>query len=362
MDSDWIWEALALGQEKTLHAAETDHFDWNSTHQYYGTTLIALILGKSCRTQDDKGVVWDFVTDTDEGRKRRLRLMRWLIDKGASPHVKAPAASTLERVWWRPKAEEKKTARVAIKGKSALGVVMTCTEVIGVMEQNWTAEMDFLGAAAEILASYRASGAGGAAAAPRVSVSEGVVETWERVLADTSSADVVVACRAGSEAPPVELRAHAPVLRAASPVLRAMLSSPFREGTSHRLDLDCEPSAVSLLLSLLYAGGTDEPPTAGAMASALELAHQWQAGHAVEMLTDALAASVEEGTFERRCEVAARLHLPRLLSACKAFAATSANLACGFREKRYSNAVQSVLAEVLESTDERRNKRRRMLL
>jgi len=369
MDSDWIWEALALGQEKTLRAAETDHFDWNSTHQYYGTTLIALILGKSCRTQDDKGVVWDFVTDTDEGRKRRLRLMRWLVEKGASPHVKAPATSTLERVWWRPKAEEKKTARVAIKGKSALGVVMTCTEVIGVMEQNWTAEMDFLGTAAEILASYRPSSSSGSCT-PRVSISEGVVETWERLLTDTDAADVTVACRGpqcGADMPPTEVWAHSLVLRSASPVLKAMLSSGFREGASLRLELNCDAAVVVLLLSLLYTGGTgglpgDETPAPGHMAGALELAHQWQAGHAVEMLTDALSANIDEDTFERRCEVAARLHLPRLLSACKAFAAASAALASGFRERRYSPAVQAVLNEVLEGSEERRTKRKRLLL
>eukprot|EP00421_Protoceratium_reticulatum_P009414 CAMPEP_0168364346 /NCGR_PEP_ID=MMETSP0228-20121227/4159_1 /TAXON_ID=133427 /ORGANISM="Protoceratium reticulatum, Strain CCCM 535 (=CCMP 1889)" /LENGTH=253 /DNA_ID=CAMNT_0008377101 /DNA_START=52 /DNA_END=810 /DNA_ORIENTATION=+ len=250
-DSDWIWEALALGEESLLKDADIDYFDWNGTHEKYGTPLIALVVGKATGQE-----VYDFATGTPEKLTERLNLMKLVLGKGASPHAKPPPQFSICKSWWKTEGdkevENSRTPLVHFNDKSAYGVVASCLEALTNVEGDWKRELRFLRDAAKILASYRPSGHAGGGV-PRVPVAEGVVETWERILSTCEGADVTISCRR---------------------VLRAMLSPSFREGSTARVEVDFDAAAVRLLLALIYTGEeVDEAEAPEALLAAVELAH-----------------------------------------------------------------------------------------
>uniref|UniRef100_A0A7S0BCB0 BTB domain-containing protein n=1 Tax=Pyrodinium bahamense TaxID=73915 RepID=A0A7S0BCB0_9DINO len=363
-DSDWIWEALALGEESLLKDADIDYFDWNGTHEKYGTPLIALVVGKATGQE-----VYDFATGTPEKLTERLNLMKLVLGKGASPHAKPPPQFSICKSWWKTEGdkevENSRTPLVHFNDKSAYGVVASCLEALTNVEGDWKRELRFLRDAAKILASYRPSGHAGGGV-PRVAVAEGVVETWERILSTSEGADVTIACKGGGGGQPTELRAHATVLRGASKVLRAMLSPAFREGSTARVEVEFDAVVVRLLLSLIYTGEevdeTDAAPDS--LLAAVELAHQWDVGHAVTALEVAVVRRIDDERFGRAVEVAARLQLPQLAPACMAFAKNSADVKRRFKAAQYPPAVQAALAQVFgdaESGDARR-KRRRLIM
>lgn len=361
-DSDWIWEALALGEESLLKDADIDYFDWNGTHEKYGTPLIALVVGKATGQE-----VYDFATGTPEKLTERLNLMRLVLVKGASPHAKPPTQFSICKSWWKTEGdkevENSRTPLVHFNDKSAYGVVASCLEALTNVEGDWKRELRFLRDAAKILASYRPSGHAGAGL-PRVPVAEGVVETWERILSTPDGADVTLACRGGGQT--AEMRAHTIVLRSASKVLRAMLSPAFREGSTARVEVDFDMSAVKLLLSVIYTGEeVDEAEVAPeSLLAALELAHQWDVAHAVAALEAAAARRIDDERLGRAAEVATRLQLPQLSPACMAFAKNSAEVRKRFKASQYPPAVQALLAKVFgdAETGESRKKRRRLIM
>mmetsp|Transcript_52773 Transcript_52773/g.153487 ORF Transcript_52773/g.153487 Transcript_52773/m.153487 type:complete len:367 (+) Transcript_52773:167-1267(+) len=361
-DSDWIWEALALGEESLLKDADIDYFDWNGTHEKYGTPLIALVVGKATGQE-----VYDFATGTPEKLTERLNLMRLVLGKGASPHAKPPPQFSICKSWWKTEGDKEvdnsRTPLVHFNDKSAYGVVASCLEALTNVEGDWKRELRFLRDAAKILASYRPSGHAGGGV-PRVPVAEGVVETWERILSTSEGADVTIVCKGGGQ--PVELPAHATVLRSASKVLRAMLSPAFREGSTARVEVDFEAAAVRLLLSIVYTGEevdeNDAPPDS--LLAAVELAHQWDVCHAVAALEAAAARRIDDERLGRAAEVAARLQLPELAPACMAFAKNSAEARKRFKASQYPPAVQAMLAKVFGDAEagESRRKRRRLIM
>merc|ERR1712217_1020215 len=109
----------------------------------------------------------------------------------------------------------------------------------------------------------------------RVPVAESILDMWSKVLADTSSSDVVIQIHPEknediSGKPPKEkVHAHSNVLRAASPVLCAMLSSEMREASTRSIVVqDCGLNALKLLLSLMYSGSLpaeEEDPSLSTM-------------------------------------------------------------------------------------------------
>lgn len=363
-DSDWIWEALALGEESLLKDADIDYFDWNGTHEKYGTPLIALVVGKATGQE-----VYDFATGTPEKLMERLNLMKLVLSKGASPHAKPPSQFSICKSWWKTEGdkevENSRTPLVHFNDKSAYGVVASCLEALTNVEGDWKRELRFLRDAAKILASYRTSGTVGAGL-PRVPVAEGAVETWERMLSTLEGADTTIVCNAGASAPS-ELKAHGIVLRSASKVLRAMLSPGFREGTTARVEVDCDASAVRLLLSLAYTGEeVDEAdaPT-DSLLPALELAHQWDIGHAVVALETAIIKKLDDERFGKALEVASRLQLPQLTASCMAFAKNSAEAKKRFKASQFPLTVQAALAKLFgdpDSGEASRRKRRRVLV
>mmetsp|Transcript_53047 Transcript_53047/g.150172 ORF Transcript_53047/g.150172 Transcript_53047/m.150172 type:complete len:381 (-) Transcript_53047:36-1178(-) len=375
-DSDWIWEALALGEESLLKDADIDYFDWNGTHEKYGTPLIALVVGKATGQE-----VYDFATGTPEKLNERLNLMKLVLGKGASPHAKPPPQFSICKSWWKTEGdkevENSRTPLVHFNDKSAYGVVASCLEALTNVEGDWKRELRFLRDAARILASYRPTGHAGEGMA-RVPVAEGVVETWERILSSGEGADVTIVCRgAGGDAPPgvspgsppcatEQLMAHAVVLRHASRVLKAMLSPLFREGSTARVDVDFEAAPVRVLLALLYTGEevdeVDSPPDT--LLSALELAHQWDVSHAVTALEMALTNRIDDACFCRTMEVATRLQLPQLAAACMAYAKNSADVKRRLKLAQFPELIQSLLAKALGDAEsgESRRKRRRLIM
>eukprot|EP00928_Gymnodinium_smaydae_P072340 TRINITY_DN55708_c0_g1_i1.p1 TRINITY_DN55708_c0_g1~~TRINITY_DN55708_c0_g1_i1.p1 ORF type:complete len:476 (+),score=69.76 TRINITY_DN55708_c0_g1_i1:44-1471(+) len=191
-DADWIWEALALGEESLLMNADIDYFDWNGSHEKYGTPLIGLIVGKATGQE-----VYDFATGTPEKLAERLNLLKLVLSKGASPHAKPPPQFSICKSWWKTEGdrevENSRTPLVHFNDKSAYGVVAACIEALTNVEGDWRRELAFLRDAARILASYRPSrlATGGVS---RVFVAEGAVDTWERLLTTTEGADVIIVC------------------------------------------------------------------------------------------------------------------------------------------------------------------------
>lgn len=365
-DSDWIWEALALGEESLLKDADIDYFDWNGTHEKYGTPLIALVVGKATGQE-----VYDFATGTPEKLMERLNLMKLVLSKGASPHAKPPPQFSICKSWWKTEGdkevENSRTPLVHFNDKSAYGVVASCLEALTNVEGDWKRELRFLRDAAKILATFRAGVQEAAQALLRVPVAEGAVETWDRLLSTLEGADVTIVCNPGA-LPPIELKAHGIVLRAASKVLRAMLSPGFREGEELRVEVGCDASAVRLLLSLTYTGEEvdDADAAADALLAALELAHQWDVGHAVMALEAAVTKKLDDDRFGRVLEVASRLQLTALTGSCIAFAKNSAEAKRRFKASQLPPAAQAALAKLFGEPDcaaggEARRKRRRLV-
>lgn len=397
MGTSWVWEALALGKLGFVEEAELREFDWNAQHQTYGTPLIAILLGKLCKkgdsdsdsdSADEDNILIDFVTNNQAQKQARLDLLKLAIQRGADPNVKAPASFSCTRQWWKIGAadvQESKTRTITFRDFSAFSVVVKCVETFELMESvhDWKAECEFLEGAMRILNAYSSAGCD---CTPHLNVSEGVVHTWESVLRDLEAADLTIACHPssagvmqarGSDVAHVpELRAHRLVLRNASKVLRAMLSSSFMEGTNSRLEVDFDVDAVHLLLELVYTGTSAGPPEdegaaltemdgAGVrtMAATLELAHQWQISHVVEMLARALARELTPETFATVCELGLRLQLPELVSASRSLARSSESVRADFNAgSRYPPTVQAMLVEIFNvvgGTQETQRKRRR---
>lgn len=378
MGTSWVWEALALGKLGFVEEAELKEFDWNAQHQTYGTPLIAILLGKLCKkgdsdsdsdSADEDNILIDFVTNNQAQKQARLDLLKLAIQRGADPNMKAPPSFSCTRQWWKIGAadvQESKTRTITFRDFSAFSVVVKCIETFELMESvhDWKAECEFLEGAMRILNSYSSAGVD---CTPHMTVSEGVVHTWESVLRDQEAADMTIVCKAAgckeaATSPPSqpatllpELHAHRLVLRSASRVLRAMLSSSFLEGASSRLEVDFDTDAVHLLLELVYTGSSAGPDDegvlpeveVGTMAATLELAHQWQIGHVVQMLVRALVRELSPETLATICELGVRLQLPELVSASRQLARSSESVRADFQAgSRFPPAVQAVLSEL----------------
>lgn len=371
-DSDWIWEALALGEESLLIDADIEYFDWNGTHEKYGTPLIALVVGKATGAE-----VYDFATGSPEKLAERLNIMRLALMKGASPHVKPPLQFSVCKSWWKTEGDQvvgnSKTPLVNFNDKSAYGAVASCLEALTNVEGDWKRELKFLRDSAKILATYRPT-----RGVTRVAVAESVLDLWDKVLNSPDGTDVAIVCngcrsrsRSMSTTSSATVPAHAAVLRNASRCLSAMLGPAFKEGSSEqtgvkaRVEVSFDKAAVKLLLSAIYTG--EEPDdvegNVGDVLDGLELAHQWDVPHAVECLEASASRRLDAEHFGATAEVATRLQLQELSSACVAFAKTSADVQRRLKASEYCPAIQALLAKVLDlkpeaRTDSKRKRRK----
>lgn len=363
MDNGWIWSALALGKLDLIKNAQLGQFDWNEQHVDLGTPLIAIVMGKSLPTAANEGILRDFMTSTQEEKAARLELIKLAISRGADPHVRAPSNCRINRRWWRPpaeKEEKKPSPNVEVRNSSALTTVMKCMEAVEVMEPRpyWKPALDFLSCAMRLLNSFDV----GEVSTQNDAFQEAVVDTWDRVLNDQESADVILKCSAGCE-----VHAHSNVLRSSSKVLRAMLSSSFREGATSRIELeDVDAQAVKVLLELLYTGTTSESLIAeddkqqgqlDITIAAFSLAHQWQIQHVVQMLKKLLAKNLTAHSFPSICEAALRLDLSELTATCRFFASSNPDVRQRFNAgEQFPDLVNSMLRDCFNSDKPKRRK------
>jgi len=361
-DSDWIWNALASGEESVLEGAHVDYFDWNGTHALFGTPLIALILGHGHTHSND------LICNLPERARERLNLMKLVLKKGGSPHKKPPRGFTRAGKSWTHHWHVQGKADISTKalhfeGLSAYGVVVALLEAMANDKGAFKNPEKNMRDAAKVLASYRPPSSRFGVC--RVPVALVVVEMWEDIMNTQGSADVTIVCRGGPEEENAEVRvtAHKVVLCAASRVLRAMLSTSFKEGGTANVNVDCGAAPVRLLLSQIYTGeevdDAESPPDV--VLSSMELAHQWDVGHAVAALEAAAAKAIDDANFGLAAEaVASRLRLQQLTDACAAFAKASEHVKAQFEASCYPAAVQALLAQVFGEPSEPKRKRRRV--
>jgi hypothetical protein len=344
-----VFKALAMGEEEVVKSMDLSFFDWCSTHPDFGTPLHAILFGKISyeekedeeeidKEMEDKYRVHEFtdIVSADEAnRKSRLELVRFAIQNGGDPHSVAPKECNASRLW----GDDSNMKRVEFAGESSLECLLATKRFIKTIDElrdeddaEWTEELATVEEALKILAGANPS-VGSAVAVP-----EGVAATWESVLADVETMDVTI--RVGCDGTPrpsaigngsssssetPEIRAHSVVLRGASEVLKAMLSTQYREGASKEIEVrDCCLEGVRLLIGLIYTGmvdSTDGRPIVSTMLAALDLAHRWQLLHLVPLLSAAVGKHLDDQSFESAVDLALRLQLPGLLTACRAYAA-----------------------------------------
>jgi len=354
-----IWEALAMGKEKAVNNMDTSAFDWRSSHSDFGSPLHAILFGKIRDDKDDCNEGFgNFIIDNIPAKQARLALLRMAMENDADPYMAAPATCDVQR-WWSLKG--KKTKLVGFAGKSAFECLLAVERAIRELDDAaWEDDLKAIDEAVEILSASKS-------VSDSISVSEGVIEIWESIRADTESADVIIRVADDS----VEVRAHSVVLRGASAVLKAMLStSGMREGCDKVIEVDCNAQALHLLLALIYTGTTstsDEEPAVGTILCALDVAHRWQVLVVVQMLASAVSQRINMENFELITDTALRLQLTLLLATCRAFATSHA------REMRLrltkkdvvgfqSPAVHAEVDRILSGNTEGPRKRRRKTL
>jgi len=350
-----IWEALAMGEERAVKNMDLSAFDWHSSHDTFGSPLHAILFGKLIVSHDEESDTnelnngFDDLINADHAeRNARLELLRFAMRSGADPHIVAPKQCDVSR-WWGGERGGDSMKPISFAGRSAFECLLAAKRSIKLKTQDpsddadWTDELKAVDEAVDILSRPCCT-------SPTVPVHEDVVATWETVLDDSSFADVTIRVvpATSSDSPcrgitngggvqdnledasldVVEVRAHSAVLGAASSVLKAMLSTQgMKEGAQRAIEVtDTSVQTVRLLLSLVYTGsiwatGSDEEePNFATLLQALDLAHRWQLLHVVQLLEQAGARRIDAETFEVAYDVALRLELPKLLSACRSFA------------------------------------------
>jgi len=338
-----------MGEEALIRTGDTSAFPWTATHPHFGSVIHAICFGHLAVLDGEPHTKYDdLITDSDSGVQTRFSLLELAVRRGAHPHVVAPSTCdlALPGTYFQDSDEENEgeedkeeddeddidRLEVSFAGKTAMVSLLEYKRVIFSFndEAEWAVESARrIDRALEIVAS-----AGRWGEASRVLVPEPMLDTWAAVLADTSTADVVIRTCAphgqGSvaHAGDRQVRAHSSVLRAASPVLNAMLSqSAMCEGTRKEIALeDCSPDGVKVILALIYTSslpGDDEEPSVETLMEALSLAHRWHVRHVVEMLEGMLASRLNIQSFEQIMELALRLDLSKLLQAGRTFIAAN---------------------------------------
>jgi len=374
-----IWEALAMGEERYILAADTCAFNWQSTHPHFGTVIHAVLFGridkKGCGEDDEEndGVSGydDIIMGSDKGIKERLSLLHIVLERGADPYLAAPKSCNGNRIY---NSDCEETTCITFAEKSALECLWAAKRVIKLLgSKEWSHELTNIDKAVEILV-----GTYSCQRNTKVLVSERLLELWCDILQDASTADVNIRIESQNEESSADsahleiIPAHAAVLCSASPVLRSMLSSGMKEGEHREIVVaDCSDSAVHMLLMLLYTGSVDSletEPSSAMLLDAVALGHRWQIQHVVDMLDLALSKRLDLQNLEAKLDVALRLQLPCLLASCRAFVSHHAPEVRTRLTKRASienTAVRTELSRVLctdgSAASEHAAKRRRTL-
>jgi len=318
-----IWDALAMGEETLIRRADTSAFNWKGTHPRFGSVVHAVCFGLIAHVDehavDGYKAYYDLITDDDEGVQKRLALLEYTMEQGADPHIIAPKTCDDSRSWEHDDDADLATPGVHFAEKNAVTCLLSAKRVVtlAMAEGDWSRKVERIDRALDLVsrASRRRDFA-------RASVSERVLDTWAGVLADASTADVVILVQEDG-AGDARVHAHSAVLRAASPVLAAMLSQGMREGDRREISVrDCSRAAVKVLLALLYTSGLPAEladASADTLIEAMTLAHRWNVQHVVQMLAPAIAKVLDPQVIESAMEVAMSLNMTKLLHDCRQF-------------------------------------------
>ena len=190
---------------------------------------------------------------------------------------------------------------------------------------------------------------------PRVSVVQGVLDRWERMLNSNGAHDLTFQTGQGP------VTAHAHMLMDASPVLKAMLESSMKEGTTQCIDVkDSSSQGVTLLLQMIYTCSSQDEPSYGTFLEALDLAHRWQVTDAVSIISQALSGMLEPKSFPSIAEAAVLKGLEGLKTACRSFARTSSAVQDELATGTLPAAVQDLLGKRLDGAALQKSRKRKL--
>lgn len=366
-----------MGKKGVMRMASSDtSFDWKASHPKFGSAVHAILFGgiviSESEVENEVAEEYlDIVTDSEEGVKQRLDLLRLAVESGANAYVVAPESCTAMRNYSH--GPEKGTPWISFAGKTAIECLLSAERAIRSIDgvpNSWEKEITCINDALNIIYNGYSSGD-----STKVLIHEQLVEMWGSLLSKATSSDVAISAMSASSDVDSEdkgvVYAHRVVLCEASPVLSAMLAGTMIEGSQQKIVLDdCSLSATKMLLALLYAGSLPEDgePKVLTLIECLMLAHRWQVQHVVAMLSCAIAKRVDFQHFEAVFASALRLEEPVMLSACKVFITSNAGAmkakltkkgALGFQEKAVAAEVSRTLnakggAESPDSTRKRR--------
>mmetsp|Transcript_60438 Transcript_60438/g.141348 ORF Transcript_60438/g.141348 Transcript_60438/m.141348 type:complete len:343 (-) Transcript_60438:74-1102(-) len=270
----------------------------------------------------------------DKQPTARLKMLEWMLARGADPALKA-GSTVGKRGVHKIKNPRETTVEISLDGHSAISMAFEFRKALNNSKSgaDWSAAIKFLEDAAFILGSSTRKGK-----CERIEVDSRVMDLWEKVRSMTSTHNVTFDTADG------HLTAHDHILSAASPVLEAMLLSAMREGANKRISLpDSTKKGVSLFIDMLYTTSTHSEPDHKTMLEALDLAHCWQVPNVIDSATRALQEMITPGTFEAIAEVAVRLKEETLQAACATFGTQDATVQEALRKGKLPVAVRQLL-------------------
>jgi len=349
-----VWEALAMGEEILVRAANTITFNWQSTHPHFGSVVHAILFGRiddgQESAEEDIYHYSDIVLANEVGTKQRLNLLKLALEHGASPDIPAPE-SCIRCLSWRWFEKDEWTEDVIPATKTGVETLLAVKRAL-LKSESLThkpavhKKIQDVDKALMTLFSEPARPVG----LSKALVPEELLEMWAKFLGDVATTDVrICITKTGDE---VEiLNAHAGILCAASPVLNAMLSGYMQEASGREVSLqNVSTLAVKVLLSLMYTGSLSvdldaEPHT---ILEALNLAHRWQVQYVVQILISAAEKQLTMENFEAFAEASIRLQLPQLQDICRVFANTKkVELRAKFDEPSMNSMVRDFYGPIV---------------
>lgn len=337
---NWLWQALYnINADIVLSKLVPEDWDWNQVHATYGTPLMAMINeGIRLSTNScDNAPVW--------------RLVRSCMARGADPRKEVQNISGSCCGWGDANGIFPKLEHIKSSGHSALSLVFAIRAACHKHEKEYKVQIatanKMLNVFTEFVPQHDA---------PRVSLLEAVVETWETMLADERTTDVELKVAGGT------VRAHGAVLRAASRVLDAALSSPMCEGATGSIKVEgASMDSVKLLLQLIYTGSTSIELSTPVLLGTLDLSHRWQIHHVVSMVERTLIGMIQPDSLGELCEAAVLKELPALRAACRSFVSSNneakAVLEKGNLPPRATEELKAALCGSLRSPEAKRPRR-----
>ncbi|CAE7690036.1 unnamed protein product [Symbiodinium sp. CCMP2456] len=262
-----------------------------------------------------------------------LRIVEWMLNAGADPHHQAPYfrisgffpdsnKSAMVRLSVGPPNSPTATIEVAFAGHSAISLSVAWLKALhrsptashgqrgnSVSAHSTQSHIQYFESILAVIA--RAMDA----RRTQATVDQGVINRWEVMRDMTETHNVTFETAGGA------VTCHDIVLMAASPVLKALLQSPMKEAASKSIAVEETPRAgVALFLDILYMSATRSHPDYEAVLAALSLAHRWEVGNTVHILSDLLRDMISEESFAAIAEAAAHQGMEALQRECAMFA------------------------------------------